>query len=230
MQQKVNYFRAFQVAGQKHIEVYHKAITELSQAQQKLFSCMAENKDAQTAQEKVNQLNDEMLKKYNMVPDLFYHAMPEKGFVSTLIPEVEYKKLIADGKLKEGEGRQVEIQKGDIRDTAFTIPVLNIQEPHAFQKFEKILSDWQILKAQIVQAKADNNTALTESLTDQFDASCKEMNEKYKLNPKQPYILETTVLGVYMTCTDEHLTTLAGIQKGERMEQFQDYLKNRKNS
>lgn len=211
----LKYFRAFRLVDNKSIDEYYKVSSELSLYQTNLFqqSNQDPNGNYSELELKINDLHMSMHKEYGMIPHLHYHAMPEKGFVSELIKEAEYKQSIKSGKVQKGQARKLELEKDTGKEVGYSVPVFKIESPENIQQFNNLLSRWQELKAGI--KKADNPN-IKDSLEEQYEAFKVDLQEKYKMNPEKQYVFETTEIGVYMGCTEDQLGQIAEQQKVTR--------------
>lgn len=212
----MKYFRAFRLVGNEAIDEYYKISSELSIYQTNFFqlSNQKPKDDHSEIELKINELHQKMYDKYAMVPHLHYHAMPEKGFVSELLNEQEYKRLIDSGQIQKAQARTLELQKDTGRETGYSVPVFNIDNPESIKQFNKLLEEWQKLKASIKNA---DNPSIKESMEEQYEAFKIELKEKYHMDPEKQYVFETTEVGVYMGCSEEQLTQMAEQQKAVRV-------------
>jgi len=228
----MKYFRSFQLVGTEAIDEYYNSANKLAQSQQELFKILSEDEtaDVSTQEKEIGNIYKDMYKKYGMIPDLLYHAMAEKGYVSTLLNKKEYKQKIKSGEVKKGTARELELLIDDKKESAFSVPVLQINDPHSIRQFEQTLMGWQKLKTGISQAQAEGKKDIEISLTEQYEAACNEMIEKYKLDPAKQFVFETTTVGVYLACDEEELHMLAGVQKKKRVLKFREFLDKKKTS
>ena len=217
----MKYFRALRLGGNEAIDEYYKFASELATFQNIAFKKKNENpeEDLSELNSKIEDIHSKMNEKYGMVPHLHYHAMAEKGFISELVNEETYKKLLKDGKVQEGQARKLELLKDKQKEIGFSIPIIKLDEPQAIKHFNSVLKKWEELKASL--KRADNPT-LKQSLEEQYEAFKKDLKEKYKMNPQAQYVFETTEVGIYMGCTEEHLSKIAEWQKTERAEKAQE--------
>ena len=66
----------------------------------------------------------------------------EKGFISELVNEETYKKLLKDGKVQEGQARKLELLKDKQKEIGFSIPVIKGQFCALFGMFLLIRTNW----------------------------------------------------------------------------------------
>ncbi|MCM8527012.1 MAG: hypothetical protein NE327_10885 [Lentisphaeraceae bacterium] len=220
----MKYFRAFRLIGNEAIDEYYKISSELSIYQTNLFKVSIEkpNEDTSELELKINDLHQKMHEKYDMVPHLHYHAMPEKGFVSELLNEKDHKALIKSGKVKKGQARVLELQKDTGREKGYSVPVFQIDNPESIKQFNKLLDQWQKLKADIKNAES---ASVRESMEEQYEAFKADLKNKYHMDSEKQYVFETTEIGVYMGCSEEQLIQMAEQQKVVRAHKATEFWK-----
>lgn len=217
----MKYFRAFRLVGTEAMDEYYHMASELAVYQNAEIQKKKENPQADIAdlQLKINDLHMKMYEKYGMIPYLHYHAMPEKGFVSELLNEESYKKLLNSGEVKEGQARKLELVKDEKKETGYSVPVFKIDNPESIQEFNNLLKKWQDLKLQLKEAVSATRK---QSLEEQYEAFKLELKEKYRMNPESQFVFETTEIGVYMGCSEAHLSQIAEWQKQQRADSIAD--------
>ena len=215
----MKYFRAFRLVGDEAINEYYSIAQEMSYYQNTLFQQNIDNPEGNHSEieNKLNEVHERMYKKYNMIPHLYYHAMPETGYVSTLVNEKEYKKLKKAGEVKEGQARKLEVKReqSQKKEMAYSIPVFKIDNPKGIQEYEQLLFRWEDIKNKLNEAGKNQSPQLP-SLTEQYEAFQQELRNNYNMDPSSEYVFETTSVGVYMGCSEDQLRGIAEEQKAER--------------
>lgn len=221
----MKYFRALRLSGNEAIDDYYKLASELAAYQNIVFKKTNENpaEDLTELNFKIEEIHNKMNEQYGMIPHLHYHAMAEKGFVSELVNEDAYQKLLKEGKVQEGQARKLELLKDQQKEMGYSIPVFKLDEPSAIKHFNSVLKKWEELKTSL---KSTENQAHKASLEEQYEAFKEDLKEKYKMNPQAQYVFETTEVGIYMGCSEDHLKKIAEWQKTERAEKAKEIWEN----
>jgi hypothetical protein len=223
----MNYFRSFRLIGTEALDEYYSLANEVANYQNNIYKLRHENpaQDLTQIERSLDELHQNMYKKYGMIPYLHYHAMPETGYVSELVDTKTYKKRLRKGTVKDGQARKLEIARNEKKEEGYSIPVFKIDNPQSIKDFEKLLYRWQEIKMKVREAEKDNSPQLS-SQQEQLEAFNQELKEKYRMNPDAQYVFETISIGVYMGCTEEHLKKIAIEQKKDREVLAKDAWKN----
>ena len=213
----MKYFRAFRLVGNEAIDEYYSMATEMTVYQNNLYKKRHDEPDGDHSELEgmLEDVHQRMYEKYQMIPHLYYHAMPETGFVSTLVSEKTYKVLVKSGQVQEGTARKLELLKDGKTEMGWSIPVFKIDNPEGIKEFDKLLLRWQEIKVKLKEA-GDAKSPDLPAITEEYEAFNKELKERYRMDPSGEYVFETNSVGVYLGCTEEDLKGIAAQQKKQR--------------